>query len=238
MNGFLDIHHHIVYGVDDGPQTVEASMGMLRMALEDGISHIVATSHAMPAFRPFPLERYRRHLERLNLLCGEQGLDIVLYEGCEIFYSPTAVRQLDEGLLPTLAGSRYVLVEFDPTDTARRIADGARQMANAGYIPVIAHVERYQDLVKHSDWLAQMRAQLPIRIQMNASTVVGRPPRAVRKFRDRLLDGEWVDYVATDAHNTSSRQADMRGAFEELKRRYGAPRAALLTGKNQDEIFE
>ena len=99
--GFVDIHQHVVYGVDDGPRSAEESLEMLRLAQRDGVTHIIATSHAYPAMEPFPAERYLRHLGVLRQACRDEGIAVSISAGCEIFYSDVAIRQLQERRNPT-----------------------------------------------------------------------------------------------------------------------------------------
>lgn len=238
MGAMIDIHQHIVYGMDDGAQTMAESLQMLQKAQADGIGYIIGTSHAIPSMAEFPLERYYRHIDMLNQACQEQGIPVVVYEGCEIFYGDSVLRKLEAQRLPTLARSAYVLIEFDPTLSGESIIAALRQIANGGYVPIVAHVERYEALVKKPDLILEASEQFPLRIQMNCATVSGRMPRPIRKFRDRLLDEDRVDYLATDAHNVSSRAANMTVAYEVIGKKYGQDRADALVGGRQMEIFE
>ena len=237
MNGYLDMHQHVIYGVDDGPQTLEESMAMLAADRADGITHVVATSHAMPSMERFPTERYIRHLNKLNQISADKGLGVTIYGGCEVFYTEVAARLLIAGELPTLAGSRYALIEFDPTSTFDAIVTALRRLTNNGLIPVIAHCERYEALVKHPRESVALRESFRVRLQVNASTIIGRVPRPVRKFRDLLLDEGVLDYIATDAHNTAARKPNLGEAYRAIEKRYGAERADKLTRTNQNELF-
>lgn len=237
MAGFIDIHQHIAYGIDDGAKTLEDSLAMARSAQADGISYIIATAHAVPSFHRFPLEQYYRHVDELNNAFGKYGIGVSVYEGCEIFFCEGMLRQLDAGWLPTLARSRYVLIEFDPTYHSEHIIDGLRQVSNAGYIPIIAHVERYESLLKRTDELLLARSKFQMRIQMNCSTLIERIPRPIRRFRDRMLDEDAIDYLATDAHNVGTRSAHMSQAYEWVAKKYGVERAISLTRARPREIF-
>ena len=137
--GFVDIHQHVVYGVDDGPRSAEESLEMLRLAQRDGVTHIIATSHAYPAMEPFPAERYLRHLGVLRQACRDEGIAVSISAGCEIFYSDVAIRQLQERRIPTLADTSCVLVEFDPLTPWEGILDAVRKLSNRGYRTVVAH---------------------------------------------------------------------------------------------------
>ena len=114
MEGFVDIHHHLIYGMDDGAQTWEQTRQMLTSAWKNGIDRIIATPHAEPGMEPFPMEQLTRRIQKAQSWCDEQRMQMEILPGCEIFYTPQTVCMLREGLIPTLAGSNYVLVEFLP----------------------------------------------------------------------------------------------------------------------------
>ena len=114
MEGFVDIHHHLIYGMDDGAQTWEQTQQMLTSAWKNGIDRIIATPHAEPGMEPFPMEQLTRRIQKAQSWCDEQRMQMEILPGCEIFYTPQTVCMLREGLIPTLAGSNYVLVEFLP----------------------------------------------------------------------------------------------------------------------------
>ncbi|MBR5301677.1 MAG: hypothetical protein IKU38_02475 [Clostridia bacterium] len=222
----IDIHQHIVYGIDDGPKTISESLQMLRLAAEHGTTGIIATSHAYSDIREFPLERYARHLEQLRGLCREYNIPIELYEGCEIFYSDMVPRQLEEGRMTSMAGSRYVLVEFEPAVKLDTLCDAVRILANHRYRPVIAHCERYAALHKEIDVIEELKQQFDAGFQMNASAFIDaalfdrRLPGRVRKFRDAMLEQELVDYIASDGHNCHSRLPVLDAAYKWVSKTY------------------
>lgn len=235
--GFVDIHQHVVYGVDDGPRSAEESLEMLRLAQRDGVTHIIATSHAYPAMEPFPAERYLRRLGVLRQACRDEGIAVSISAGCEIFYSDVAIRQLQERRIPTLADTSCVLVEFDPLTPWEGILDAVRKLSNRGYRTVVAHCERYQALYGRLEEIRRLRSEFPVAFQINANTIIGRLPRKVRKFRDGMLDGGLTDFIASDAHNCTSRPIRLAQAFAEIEKRFGASLARALFVDNPRELI-
>lgn len=198
--GWIDIHEHVVYGVDDGASSFEDSQQMLRDAKAQRVSTIFATSHASPGTEPFPLKQYLSHLSRLQDWIEEENLGITLLPGAEILYAPSAVERVDSGEIPTLGDSGAVLVEFFPSTEYDQICKAVRKFLNAGYMPVIAHVERYGCLRDRNCKRAEELSSMGARLQMNARTVI----RNTGLFKDRfvhnlLYDGH-IDFVASDAH--------------------------------------
>ena len=170
----IDIHHHLLYGLDDGPSRFDEAARMAECAAQDGIRTLIATPHVYPGVRPFQREMYDEALERLNQHCSRKGVPLSILGGAEIRHTDAAVRLLEEGRLPTMNGTSFVLVEWSTSADAQSIADAVREYANAGYRVIIAHIERYRGL-----WLkkgvvetlkngsCQMKAIVTIPIPMN-----------------------------------------------------------------------
>lgn len=234
---FIDIHHHLVHGVDDGAESFEATMKMLRRAHADGISYLITTPHMVPGEAPFPFEDYYRNLAMAQEFCRQEEIPIQLYDGAEILYTDETPRFLREKKLLTLAGSRFVLLEFLPTDSFERLYEAAWQVAGLGYVPIFAHIERYECL-KKIEQLEQLRMEFDIRIQVNARTLL----RKNGYFRDRwiqhIFEADQVDYVATDAHDLPGRHARMMEGYRVLSGMLGAEKAYTLVAENQMEIFQ
>lgn len=237
MKGFVDIHHHLVYGVDDGPQTVEESRLLLRAAYEDGISRIIATAHATPGRAPLDRDAYLQKVLGLNAYCKQGGMALRVYPGSEIYYTDAVERALQTGRALTLAGSAFVLVEFDQDVSPATLQEAARRLTNAGLRPVFAHVERYDCLVRDVRHVRGLRDRFDVRMQVNCKTVVRDKGLRVRRFMRDMLEMELIDYVATDAHSLARRPPRMTACYEALLESYGREVAARLTGRAQGEIF-
>lgn len=230
MHGFTDIHHHLVYGVDDGAQTLEQAMSMASAAWRDGTATLLCTSHISPGIKPFDLERYSRHLDEIRQACQQQGVNIRLLPGAEILYTASTCSFLRDRRIPTLGGSDYVLVEFFPTVEYREVCEAVTGIQRTGYRPVIAHVERYRCLAGALPKLREVRNTLGAVIQMNCSSVIGGKGFLADRRNHRLIDEGLIDIDATDAHNTASRPTQMQAAYEWLEKKYDADYAAQLLG--------
>ena len=233
-HGFTDIHHHLVYGVDDGAQTLEQAMEMATAAWQDGTATLLCTSHISPGIKPFDLDRYHRHLEEIQQNCLHNGIELRLLEGAEILYTEPTCRFLREKRIPTLGGTDYVLVEFFPMVEYRDLYDAVTGILRAGYRPIVAHAERYRCLATSIPKLKEIRDSLGAIIQMNCSTVIGGKGLFHDRRNRRLIDEGLIDVIATDAHNTSSRPTQMQAAYTWLDKKYGADYAAELTGLNAE----
>lgn len=237
MPMFIDIHHHLVYGVDDGAKTPEAMQQMIRQAYEDGTRYLICTPHATPGRERFPWADYYSHLKQARQFCQDEGIDLNLYEGAEILYTRETPRLLRERQIPSLANSRYALLEFLPEHSFDDLCEAARNVRSAGFVPVFAHIERYPCL-KKTLHLEMLRDHYGVRLQMNARTLIRKngffEDRKIRRF----LDADLIHYISTDAHDMPHRHTCMQAAYEKLKETYGQERADELTYKNALEIFQ
>lgn len=236
MSNFVDVHHHLIYGVDDGPGTFEDMQQMMLRAVEQQVSDIVCTSHATPGGRPFPAEDYARRMQEARCWIADQGLSLRLHTGCELLYTDASARLLKEGAYPALADSSNVLVEFTPDTDFKRMCDAVRQIGNAGFGLMFAHVERYQAL-RNLGNVRQLREEYGVYMQMNTNTVINKKGFFFDRWVRHMLDDGHVDCVATDAHNVTSRPCSMRLCYEMLKERYGREAALDMCGGFQRKLL-
>lgn len=228
MDNMTDLHQHLLWGLDDGPSKPETTYAMLQEAHEQGISRIFATPHACPGLEPFDMDLYLERLAQAQAYCVEHHLNVTLLPGAEIAWSYNTLSALRQGHVPTLANTDHVLIELWPNVTWPEVRDIAQQLLRAFYTPVFAHVERYRCFVWQPEKAIQLREQLPVCYQINASTVLDHHGWMIRRFVRRMLDAQAVDAIASDAHNCSSRPQRMAQAYEELVKRCGAEYAAKL----------
>lgn len=226
--GFADLHQHVLWGLDDGPQSPQEMHSLLRAAAEDGIGLIAATAHADPAARPFPLSLYYQRLAEANAYCQEKGLPLRLVSGCEILYCNSVPDLLMAGKLPALGNSRHVLIEFDHNAALSQISEAADSLYRAGFQPVLAHVERYRCLVRSPRRAMEAREEYGLIYQMNCETVLHPAGLWKRRFAEKLLNARAIDAIATDAHDTALRPVRMREAYQQLVLQYGVRYAGRL----------
>ena len=237
MSNFVDIHHHLIYGVDDGARSLEHMQKMMQIAVDQGVSDIVCTTHVTPGYAPFPSEKYLEHMDEGQAYIAQTGLNLRLHTGCEILYTEATARLLQEGRIPTLAFSDAVLVEFTPDMTFRQLTEAATSIGMAGYNVLFAHVERYPAL-RNLGHVRQLREEYGVYMQMNANTVINRKGFFFDRWVRHMLDDGHIDCVATDAHNVTSRMCNMRLCYEMLKERYGREIALDMCGGFQRKLLK
>lgn len=226
---FTDIHQHLLYGLDDGARDLKHMCAMLRCAAEQGIGHIIATPHVTPGVIPFSVERCMHIIGEAKAFCAHAQLDMDISLGAEILYTQQTGRFLEEGRIPTLGDSDRILVEFSPDISQRELCAALEQILGVGYLPVIAHVERYRCLVKRPSLALQLRENFGVFYQLNCNTLLHKLGFFQGRFVKRMLEAGMIDAIATDAHNTGSRAARMLEAWAFLDQNYGPEYAGRLT---------
>lgn len=232
----IDIHQHLVHGMDDGAQSFEETQGMLLAAREQGIGTIIATPHAVPGRERFERERYARRLDRARSFCAQQGLPIALHEGAEVFYTEDTLRLLDEGQIPTLAGSRYVLLEFGAKAPFEYLSGAARKLGSAGYLPVFAHIERCHCLRQVGN-VVRLKESYQALMQMNARTLLEPYGLMEKWWSAKVLREGMIDLIASDAHNTTARRNLLGEAYASATQRFGEREARRMFVETPAEIL-
>lgn len=227
--GFTDIHAHFLYGLDDGANDRSEMEAMLDAAYADGIVNLFATPHVTPGIDPFDTELYRERMEEARRYCQQRGYAVTLYSGAEILYTPAMEQYALNHRLPTMADSNHVLIEFLPDIAYREMEAAVAWLERGGYIPVLAHVERYRCLYPGKHTFA-LKEHHNVWYQVNASTVLSGGGFFRRHVVQNWFRRGLVDFVASDAHDCSRRPFLMRKAYDTLERLYGRDEAVRLTG--------
>lgn len=232
---FIDIHNHTLFGVDDGPKSLEESWEMLKEAQGQGARAVILTPHYRHGMFPYPEEQIE---ENYRTLCERaKGLEISLYLGCEYHVNSEITEKLQKGRCRTLAESDYVLTEYSGQTQYSYISEYTGRLLSSGYIPVIAHVERYGCLLKEPGLCAELSGKGAL-IQVNADSILGMDGRAAGRFCRKLLKNQWVDLIASDAHGRRERANHMGSCRRAVEKTYGEAYARRLFWENPERILE
>jgi len=228
----IDIHCHILPGIDDGPASWEESLAMARQAAADGIRCIVATPHVEPSLDYPKPAQIQTLVQQLNDKLAAENISLSVFPGAELPALPELLEALSAGRVLTLgAQSPYVLVELYAATPSAFYEELFFRMQLAGYIPVIAHIERIMLLRTKPHILQEWRAR-GYRLQMNASSLCG--SWLSRRYARRLLQRGYVDILASDGHDVSRRPPVLSCAQHALRRQ--PELFAQLTRHNPGEI--
>ena len=238
IQGFTDIHCHVLPMVDDGAETMEMALDMLRIAAEEGIRKMILTPHQKADRKCVTPEGIIRRMVLLQEEVDKKGIPVKLFPGNEIFYRHGLGELLELGKIRTLADSHYVLVEFLPGEDFGYIRDALNRLISFGYWPVVAHVERYVNVIKDMEKAERLKEDAGCYFQVNASSVVGDQGFAAKNVVKKLLKAGLVDFVGTDAHSDGSRAPRLRKCAGYLEKKYGETMAGKLMRENAEAILE
>jgi protein-tyrosine phosphatase len=220
----IDIHSHVLYGLDDGAGTIEDSVAMVRMAAEHGTTDLVATPHANPNYR-FDPQIVR---ERLAEVAAASGNVLRLHTGCDFHLSYDNIQDaIANPRKYTINQQRYLMVEFSDLLIFHNTAEIFSRLEEAGMIPVITHPERNGLLRQRVDPIAQWVAAGAC-VQVTGQSLLGEFGRRAAEFSRTLLDRRLVHFLASDAHDYEHRPPRLDLAFAWVKEHYGEERAEAL----------
>ena len=236
MNQFVDIHCHILPGVDDGSQTPEETKAMLQKAWDEGIQIMGATPHYHKQRGKNDIELIKKQLLLTRKLAKEVHPKMQICLGMEIYYGEDVPELLKEGRVVSIRKSRYILVEFSPGDEFQYILNAVRKLQMSGHTVIIAHIERYNCLrkdISNVEYLREMGAYL----QVNTGSITGSYGRSVKKFLREVLKAHLVQLVGTDAHGSERRTPKMQEAYKEVVKRCGEEYADQIFGQNAKKVL-
>jgi protein-tyrosine phosphatase len=201
----FDMHCHLLPGVDDGSKNMEMTLDMLQIAYDEGTRNILFTPHFMIGRNHYKSAgELDAKFEEVKAVAAERYPDMNLYLGNEILYEEGVIDLLKAGEIHTMNGTRYVLVEFNVRTPFRQIRDAIRLLSEARYWPIIAHVERYQSVVKRMERIEEM-LDMKALLQMNISSVEGGFLNESKRWCRKLIKEGCITFFGTDAHNVDSR---------------------------------
>ncbi len=196
QTGYLDFHTHILPGIDDGPMDMEATKAILQMAYQQGIRTILATPHNYPEGCPQDNEKVRALCNQVNEEARNIDNGFCVLAGNEILYRDSIAAEIQEGHVLTLADSRYLLIEFLPSELYCHINEGMRQLILEGFYPVIAHVEDVSCLMENPERIREL-VELGCYIQANCENLLGsRFDRRASTLR-RLMEENLIHFLGS-----------------------------------------
>jgi protein-tyrosine phosphatase len=223
----IDMHSHILPGVDDGAPDLETALAMARMAVDDGIQVMAATPHFMPGLYDNEANDIRSRVARFNQQLGDEGIALHVVVGCDAHIRPDFLTCLRDDTLLRLNDSRYVLFEPSHMTLPARMEDLLFNVQMAGYVPILTHPERFKWIEQHYD-VFQRLAQSGVWMQITCGSLTGRFGSRPKYWAERMLAEGIVHILATDAHNTTSRPPSMASAFAKAQSEVGLDEANNL----------
>ncbi|MFC5772423.1 tyrosine-protein phosphatase [Ectobacillus antri] len=217
----IDMHCHILPGLDDGPQTLEESLAMVRLAEQQGIRTIVATPHHHNGRYINEKQTIITEVQQLNNILAQKNINVTIVPGQEVRLYGELLADYEANKIQTLNDTgKYILIEFPNNHVPRYTPQLLFEMQLKGLIPVIAHPERNAEIAEYPDKLYQFIKQGAL-AQLTAASIIGAFGKTIQKLSMQLVEGNLVHIVASDAHNTAGRACRISEAYHLIEEEFG-----------------
>ena len=236
MNGFVDIHTHILPGVDDGAADLQEALALVRMAWQNGTRILVLTPHYYGDRKGHSVESLQKIFEQLQEQVAREMPDMQMHLGMEICYDSDVPEKLFQKQLLTMAGSDFVLLEFGVRTIKSQILMAVTEVVRYGFVPIIAHAERCESFRANPSLVDEVRS-IGGYIQINADSVTGERGFTAKRLANKLLKMRSVDFVASDAHDLNIRQPLLRSCFLHVCKKYGKDYAGQVFCENACSVL-
>ncbi len=234
----IDLHCHMLPGIDDGSPDLATSLEMARIAVADGITTTACTPHIYPGLYENRADGIRRAIDGLREALAQADLPLNLTEGADIQIAPEMIPGLQQGTHPRLNGTRYFLLEPPHHTVPVRFQETIHDCLALGYIPVITHPERLTWLDdEHYPWFVDA-ARAGAWIQVTAGALTGRFGRSPKYWGERMLDEGLVHILATDSHDPHHRPPILSEGRDAAIRWVGEEEAERLVTERTQAILD
>lgn len=212
----IDLHNHIIPGVDDGPSSENEMLSLLEQAKQEGVTGIIVTPHHLHPKYNNPIDKVEEHIHRIKNNKAIQELNIDFYIGQEIRISDEILKGIDEGNIKGINHSKYLLIEFPSNEIPQYTEKLFYELQIRGYIPVIAHPERNKMISKDLSKLYDLVNKGALS-QLTASSLTGNSGKKVKNLALQILDNNLAHFIGSDAHNVGTRPFILKSLINNKK---------------------
>ena len=216
----IDIHSHILPGVDDGAKSLDDSLAMARLAVAEGIDTIIATPHHKNGVYENTKSTLVSGVEQLNDQLQIERIPLTVLPGQEVRVYGELLNDLEQGHIQTVNHSSYLLIEFPSNHIPRYANTLFFELQQKGINPILVHPERNMEIVENPNLLYEF-VQNGIAAQLTSGSLTGKFGKKIKKVSNDLIASNLVHFIASDAHNVNSRQFWMNEARHEIEKQFG-----------------
>lgn len=236
-SGYVDIHCHILPGIDDGPATIDESVALAEEAVANGLTDIVATPHLNLDLFPFSLSACQKAQRDLRETLINENIPLEIHLGAEVKADPTIVEGLRANEVPTLAGGKYVLIEIPFEIIPAFTRELVFKIQLLDLVPILAHPERNIRIQDNPDLLRPF-IDSGCWTQINSTSITGYLGKASQDCAFELLAKEWVNVIASDSHEVGNRGPNFKNAVALAAKYTGVREAQKLVRGNPAKVIE
>lgn len=209
----IDIHSHVLPGIDDGAKSIDKTLEMLQIAEKNGIKKVVATPHFYRGYYENNYEDICKLIEEVNIKAKEIEIDVEIFPGQEVFLDNHTLELFKEGIIKGINGTKYMLIEFPMETLPKNALDIIYELRIQGIVPIIAHPERYKYIIEKPSLINEFIDEKCL-FQINSGSIEGTFGSKVKKTAEILVSHGICDFIASDAHSTNVRCPKLKEALE------------------------
>lgn len=228
----IDIHCHILPGIDDGPKMLNESIEMAKEAVGEGIKTIIATPHHRNNKYNNTKESILENVHRFNVELEKEKIPLFVLPGQEVRIFGEIVEALQNNEILPLNNTRYLFIEFPSASVPRYAEKLLYDLQRSGLIPVIVHPERNKELLENPLILYNLVKNGAL-TQVTAASVAGYFGKSIKKFSEQLIEHNLTHFIASDAHNNHNRSFKLNEAYDFIEANYGIDYVYLLTENSE-----
>ena len=236
----IDIHSHIVAGIDDGSKDIEMTINMLKKAEKSGTTDIIATPHFMRGRFEVEYNEVLKKVKELKEISRENNIDINIYAGQEIYYNKNMLEYYNDNMIGTINNTKYMLIELPMLEfNIDEVINTIYELQIRGITPIIAHPERYKAFIKKPSMINTFIKE-GILFQVNAGSITGAFGKDVKKTANKYLESNIYSFIGSDAHRDIGRDTDIKQALDilEISQRKAFIDNGKLMLKNEEVKFK
>ena len=233
MLNMIDFHSHILPGIDDGSRSIGQSIQILKEAKEAGFSKVISTSHYMEEYFECDEKDRKKLIEELQ----KEVKDTELYLGSEIYITDNIVDLIKDGKASSINGTKYVLFEFPLAETKpMNDKEVIYRLIENGYVPIIAHPERYPFIQKDPDYLFEL-SDMGALFQANFGSIIGMYGNKAKKTLKELLKNDLISFFGTDTHRPEQVFTKMPHIMKKLRKLLSDEEIERFTSINPQKVI-
>ncbi len=232
----IDLHCHILPELDDGAQDMESALDMARLAVEEGITHILATPHHKKLHWSYPKNIVLEKTDELQSRLDKEGISLTIFPGQEVHLHGTLMESIEREEICFIDElNQYILIEFPSTNIPEYAERLFFEMQSKGITPIIVHPELNNAIQKDPSNMYDF-ASRGILAQVTAGSYIGKLGEDIEKLSHQLIEANLAHFLASDAHNTTSRPFYMKEAFEKLEKEFGKEKVQAFDQMTRDLV--
>lgn len=231
----IDIHSHVLPGIDDGSKDMDMTLEMLRIAEKDGTTDIVATPHYCIGYGEESYDSVKERVLSLRSQLQKENININIHFGQEVYFSNRLLDDLEEGVIGTINGGRYLLIELNMKEFERDVLDTLYELKLQGIIPIIAHPERYSYIQRHPRLINDFINEGCL-FQLNAGSITGRHGEKAKESAKELLKNNIYSFIGSDGHNITTRKTEISESISNIEKINKNFRESIL--ENSKKLLE